>query len=162
MRKFITTAAPKTVTDTFVTAVNNAIAPLAPFKINITDDEKQARSMAEGREGYARLVSRIANQFPNALSRVDVPSELVNVLTYYDQSEACKFALLQALEIIQEIGLGVSIDGMVLVDRYVDNLQIARRNDASLDLAMREVDEFNSRFGVRKSDKSKDDTAPTP
>jgi len=161
MRKFIISAAPKTVTDTFVAAVNSAIAPLVPFKINLTDDEKQARSMAEGREGYARLVSRIANQFPNALSRVDVPSELVNVLTYYDQAESCKFALLQALEIIQEIGLGVSIDGMVLVDRYADNLQISRKNDASLDLAMREVDEYNSRFGAKKAAKTKEDTEPT-
>lgn len=160
MRKYITTSAPKTVTDTFVTAVNTAIVPLAPFKINLSDTEKQARSMAEGREGYARLVSRIANQFPNALSRVDVPSELVNVLTYYDQIEGCKFSLFQALEIIQEIGLGISIDGMVLVDRYVANLQIARKNDASLDLAMREVDEYNSRFGVKKGEKTKENTEP--
>lgn len=68
--------------------------------------------------------------------------------------------MFQALEIIQEIGLGISIDSMVLVDRYVDNLQIARKNDASLDLAMREVDEYNSRFGVKKGEKTKENTEP--
>ena len=77
MAKLITTIPSPAVLTAFTTAVNKALTPLNPFKINLTDEQKiGTRSMAEGREGYARLISRIANQFPNSLSRVDVPSEL--------------------------------------------------------------------------------------
>lgn len=146
MRKFIQTIAGKPVTDALITALNNALTPFNAFKINLTNEEKSARSMAEGREGYARLISRIANQFPNSLSRVDVPTELANILTYYDNLEAVRLAYLQGLETIQETQLGAAIDAMTLVDRYASNLQISRANEGALDLAMREVDEYNQRF----------------
>ncbi len=151
MRKFITTIAPKATSDAFTTAINAAIVPLVPFKVNIEDSEKSGtRSMAEGREGYARLISRIANQFPNGLSRADVPAELVTLLSYYDSLESNRMALLQAIEIIEETELGAATDIMTLVDRYASNLTISRSNDSSLDLAMREVDEWNSRFANKK------------
>nr|WP_315199557.1 hypothetical protein [uncultured Flavobacterium sp.] len=39
-----------------------ALTSLNPFKINFTDEQKKGtHSMAEGGEGYARLISRIAN-----------------------------------------------------------------------------------------------------
>jgi hypothetical protein len=147
MRKFISTIPATTVLTGFVTAVNTAIAPFTPFKINLTNKERKGRSMAEDREGYARLVSRIANQFPNSLSRADSPTELVALINYYEGLEADRLALTQAIEIIQEIQLGASMDAMVLVDRYVKNLQISRSNDGSLDTALKEVDEWNKRFG---------------
>ena len=39
------------------------------------------------------------------------------------------------------------MDAMLLVDRYVKNLQISRSNDGSLDMALKEVDDWNKRFG---------------
>lgn len=147
MRKFILTIPAKTVNDAFTNAINASLVPFAPFKLNLTDAEKiGTRSMAEGREGYARLVSRIATQFPNSLSRADTPIELANLLDYYQNLEANKMALLQAIETINEIQLGAATDTMTLVDRYVANLQISRSNEGSLDLAMQEVDTWNSRF----------------
>ena len=147
MRKFILTIPPKTVNDAFTTAINASLTPFASLKINLTDAEKiGTRSMAEGREGYARLVSRIATQFPNSLSRADTPIELANLLDYYQNLEANKMALLQAIETINEIQLGAATDTMTLVDRYVANLQISRSNEGSLDLAMQEVDAWNQRF----------------
>jgi hypothetical protein len=65
------------------------------------------------------------------------------LINYYDGLEADRLALTQALEIIQEIQLGASMDAMVLVDRYVKNFQISRTNDGSLDTALKEVDEYN-------------------
>jgi hypothetical protein len=53
--------------------------------------------MTEGRKD-TRLISRIANQFPNSLSRADVPSELVGVLDYYNNMEVNRMVLLQAME----------------------------------------------------------------
>ena len=117
------------------------------------------RTMAEGREGYARLISRIANQFPNALSRADNPTELSGLLDYYNNLEGGRMAILQNLETVEEIQLGASSDIMTLTDRYKDNLQISRQNDSALDLAMRDVDNWNSRFGSNKN--KTDDTPPT-
>ncbi|MEN9909542.1 MAG: hypothetical protein RLZZ540_2691 [Bacteroidota bacterium] len=147
MAKLITSIATPAVLTAFTTAVNTALTPLNPFKINLTDEQKRGtRSMAEGREGYARLISRIANQFPNSLSRADVPTELSSMLDYYSNLEANRMALLQAMETIEEIQLGSATDIMMLVDRYTANLQISRSNEGSLDLAMGEVDQWNKRF----------------
>jgi hypothetical protein len=147
MRKFIATIAQKTVTDALVTALNNALTPFNAFKISLTNEEKLgSRSMAEGREGYARLVSRIATQFPNSLSRADVPTDLTNLLDYYQNLEAVRLAYLQGIETIEETQQGAATDIMTLVDRYTQNLQISRANEGALDYAMKEVDEWNKRF----------------
>ena len=147
MRKFITSIPAAAINETFTTDVNAALAPMKPYILNLTDDEKLGlRTMAEGREGYARLISRIATQFPNSLSRADDPAELAGILEYNQRLEANKLALLQALESIDEVQRGAAADIMTLVDRYTANLQISRTNDGSLDLAMAEVDSWNQRF----------------
>ena len=152
MRKFIISIPANTITDAYTTAPNAALAPLDPYKLNLTDEEKIGmRTMAEGREGYARLISRIATQFPDALSRADVPTDLSELLEYYQNLEGNRLATLKSLETIQEIQLGAAADIMTLVDRYAQNLQISRNNEASLDLAMQEVDGWNSRFANNKT-----------
>jgi hypothetical protein len=153
MTKLISNIPAQAILSAFTNAINTALTPLNPFKINLTDQEKLGtRSMAEGREGYARLISRIANQFPNSLSRADVPTELSNLLDYYNNLEGNRMALLQAMETIEEIQLGAATDIMTLVDRYTTNLQVSRGNEGSLDLAMGEVDEWNKRFAHKKTD----------
>ena len=152
MRKFISTIPDSKVTDDFTNAVKVALSPFDPFKINLTNEEKIGmRSMAEGREGYARLISRIATQFPDSLSRADTPEELTVLLDYYQSLEANRMALVQSLETIQEIQLGASTDIMAKVDRYAQNLQISRANEGSLDIAMEEVDNWNSKFANKPS-----------
>jgi hypothetical protein len=159
MAKLITTIASPAVLTAFTTAVNTALTPVNTFKINLTDEQKKGtRSMAEGREGYARLISRIANQFPNSLSRVDVPAELSGVLDYYNNLEASRMALLQAMETIEEIQLAAATDVMTLVDRYAANLQVSRGNEGSLDLAMGEVDQWNKRYANKKEEAVKPPT----
>ena len=156
MRKFITNIPASLINETFTTDTNAALVPLQPYILNLTDEEKLGlRTMAEGREGYARLISRIATQFPNSLSRADDPAELTALLEYNTRLEANKLALLQSLESIQEIQMGAAADIMTMVDRYTSNLQISRANEGSLDLAMQDVDGWNQRF-VNKSEK------PTP
>jgi len=151
MRKFILAIPAKTVTDGFAAAVNTACTPLANFKVNLTDEEKAGmRTMAEGREGYARLISKVATQHPSALSRADSPAELANALDFQSNIQTARMAILMATEIIDELELANGTDIMTMVDRYNDNLQISRKNEASVDLAMREVDEWNSRFANKK------------
>lgn len=152
MRKFILSIPAKAITDTYTATITGALAPLNDYKLNLTDDEKPGmRTMAEGREGYARLISRIAVQFPDALGRSDDPAELTGLLDYYNNLEGGRMAILQNLETVEEMQLGASSDIMTLTDRYKANLQLSRENDSALDLAMREVDDWNSRFGVNKN-----------
>lgn len=149
MRKFILSIPAKAITDTYTSTITSALTPLNDYKLNLTDDEKPGmRTMAEGREGYARL---IASQFPDALCRSDNPTELTGLLDYYNNLEGGRMAILQNLETFEEIQLGASSDIMTLTDRYKANLQLSRENDSALDLAMREVDDWNSRFGVNKN-----------
>lgn len=152
MRKFISTIPDPSVNDDYTNAINAALTPIEPYKINLTNDEKTGmRSMAEGREGYARLISRIATQFPDSLSRADSPEELTDLLDYYQRLEANRLSLIQSEETIVEIQLGASADIMAKVDRYVQNLQISRANEGSLDIAMEDVDNWNSKFANKPS-----------
>jgi hypothetical protein len=73
------------------------------------------------------------------------------LLDYYANLQGTRQAVLSLLEKIEETQLGAATDTMVLVDRYVRNLQIERDNSASLDLAMREIDEWNKRFASNKN-----------
>lgn len=153
MRKFITNIPDPLINETFTTDTNAALVPLQPYISNLTDEEKLGlRTMAEGREGYARLISRIATQFATSLSRADDPAELTALLDYNTRLEGNKLALLQSLESVEEIQLGAAADIMTLTDRYTANLQISRANEGSLDLAMQDVDNWNQRF-VNKGEK---------
>ena len=152
MRKIILTQAQQAVLDAVRTQVNAASATFKPFSVNLTDKEKiGGRRMAEGREGYARLTSAIANQNPNSLSRADNPAELVSLLNYYSAVGAEIQAGFTFLEMMKETQLGAAADIMVLVDRYIKNLQIERENNTALDLAMGEIDEWNKRFASNKN-----------
>lgn len=158
MAKLITSIATPAVLTAFTNAVNAALTPLNPFKINLSDEQKLgSRSMAEGREGFARLVSKIATQYPNSLSRADVPTELSSMLDYYSNLEGNRIALLQAIETITEIQLASATDIMTLVDRYTASLQISRSNEGSLDLAMGEIDQWNKRFAHKTDTKAATD-----
>jgi len=162
MSKIILTQAQQAVLDAVRAQVNAASTTFKPFSVNLTDKEKiGGRRMAEGREGYARLTLAIANQNPNSLSRADNPVELATLLNYYAALGAEIQAAFTFLEMMQETQLGAAADIMVLVDRYVRNLQIDRENNAALDLSMREIDDWNKRFASNKNvtdDDSDDDT----
>ena len=149
MRKFVSSIPATAITDGITLAINSVLTPVfTPFEINLTDEEKLGlRTFAEGREGYVKNVSRVATQFPDALSRADTPTDLSRLLEYYDSLEEVRVALVQALETIKETSLGVAADSMALSDRYVQNLQVSRKHDSSLDDAMTEIDDYNSRFG---------------
>jgi hypothetical protein len=137
--------------------VQNLTIGLEPHKVNLTDSQKVGlRSMAEGREGYARLISQIASNNINSLPREHNPDDLVTRLAYDSTLEGARQALMSLLETVSETQLANSIDIMKFVDDYAASLQISRNNNAALDLAMREVDDWNSRF----ANKTNNNTPP--
>lgn len=133
------------------------LAAIKPYKINLTDEVKRgSRTMAEGREGYARLISKIATANIDSLARENDPAELEERLNYDARLETVRQKAISILEFIEETQLANGIDTMKLVDAFANNLQTSRRRNGSLDSAMGEVDDWNKRFG------SQDDTDPKP
>jgi hypothetical protein len=155
MRDLIITQLPVTTADEIKTAMNEQIAALTPFKINLTNGEKiGGRTMAAGREGMARLISSIASAHIESLAREHNPRDLEERLAYDAKMEELRQLGNKFLEIVTETQLANSIYCMTYVDAYSANLQTSRKNNGSLDLAMREVDEWNKRFA------HKNDTPP--
>ena len=155
MRSLIITKLPTATADAIKTAMQAQIATLQPFKINLNDGEKiGGRTMAEGREGLARLVSKIASANIESLARELNPQDLDDRLAYDAKMEELRILALKFLENIAETQLANAVDIMTYVDAYSENLQTSRKNNGSLDLAMREVDEWNKRFA------HKNDTPP--
>ncbi|MFA6057324.1 MAG: hypothetical protein WC756_03935 [Taibaiella sp.] len=137
-------------TPDFCIQINNRLTEikndLKPFIVDLSEKEKQGRSMAEGREGMVRLISKIALAHPDSLSKKDNPTDLEIRLDYDSDLETLRQSLLTLIEGITDTQLANSMDAMTLSDRYINNLQNDRNNSSSLDLALREVDEWNKRF----------------
>ena len=147
MRPLIITKLPTTTADAVKTSLQTQITNVAPFKINLNDGEKiGGRTMAEGREGLARMVSKIASANIESLAREHNPQDLEDRLAYDAKMEELRQLVIKLDEMITETQLANSVDIMTYVDAYAENLQTSRRDNGSLDLAMREVDEWNKRF----------------
>jgi multidrug efflux pump subunit AcrB len=147
MAKRIITPIPPGLAPNIAGQVNSGITSFKPYHAPSTPAERIGqRSMSEGREGLVRLVSRIALQHPNSLSRADVPAELVQLLDTDGQLETLRQACLQLLEMVDDTQFANSCDIMLLSDAYSAALQIDRKRNSALDNAMKEVDEWNERY----------------
>jgi hypothetical protein len=140
-----------------VKVLNECRDKLKGISVGLSDTEKTGvRSMAEGREGLARLVNKIALAHINSLAREDDPNELDSRLQYDSQLEDLRQQIMALHEAVEETQLANSRDIMTLVDKFAGSLQNSRKGNASLDMAMREVDDYNKRF----ANKPKDPEAP--
>lgn len=161
MPNLVTNPAPSATIDTIKTAISAQITAFAPFKVGLNDDEKiGVRSMAADREGYARMISQIATANINSLARELNPADLVAKLAYDAKLEELRQVGMIFLETVEETQLANSSDAMKLVDAFAKNLQASRQNNSSLDNAMREVDDWNKRFGARPNAKTDSPTEP--
>lgn len=123
------------------------------ISVGLSDSEKTGvRSMAEGREGLARLVNKIALAHINSLAREDDPKDLDGRLLYDSQLEDIRQQIMALYEVVEETQLANSRDIMTLVDKFTGSLQSSRKGNASLDMSMREVDEYNKRFANKPKD----------
>lgn len=158
MSYYVSKQTPVAVLDNIRLNLQSFTSSLNEYKINLSETQKRgARSMSGGREGYARMISQIASNNMNSLPREHNPADLVSRLAYDAKLEESRQAIMTLLETISETQLANSIDIMKIVDDYAGLLQISRNNNAALDLAMREVDEWNARFGP-KSDSNRPDS----
>lgn len=150
MPNLISVLMPVNIADDINSKLKDQITALKPFKINLTDDFKNgSRTMAEGREGLARLVSKIALANVDSLARENDPKELEERLTYDARLEDLRQSALGFIEMVEETQLANGIDIMKLVDAFTANLQTSRSRNGSLDNAMKDVDEYNKRFAPK-------------
>ena len=134
----------------FMQSLLNWRQKLEPVSIGLSDKDKLGkRTMAEGREGYARLISSIASAHVNSLAREHDPAELEGRLNYDSKLEQLRQQLMAITEMVTETQMANGMDIMRMVDLFSDNLHSSRKMNESLDSSLREVDEFNKRFGVQ-------------
>lgn len=137
---------------TILTTLQNINNQFTPHYRNLANKDRIGlRSMAEGREGYVRLVSAIGNAHPDDLNRRDNPAVLDALLDYDKNLELVRQQLLATSEKVSEIQLANSADIMTMVDSFVAALQSNRARNSALDNAMNEIDDYNSKFGSKKS-----------
>lgn len=119
-----------------------------PVQVSLNDKQRLGlRTMAEGREGFAKLVSDIALANTENLPRNEDPKELKAVLDYYSTLSRLRISAAKLLEMVDDTQTAAGADVMNLVDRYTSHLQTARKSNNALDSSMNEVDAWNSRFG---------------
>src|SRR6478752_1492196 len=110
------------------------------YFVNLSDDERTGlRSMAEGREGYVRLINEIAMANPDALRRKDDPKMLDEKLSYDKALEGVRQLLLSLYEKVEETHLANSKDIMKVADSFANALQNSRGRNSALDKSMNEV-----------------------
>jgi len=142
-------------------ALNESRDKMKAVTVGLSDAQKSgARTMAEGREGLARMVSKIASAHVNSLAREHDPAELESKLAYDASLEDIRQVAMALTEMVTETQMANSIDIMRLVDTYVENLQSSRKHIEALDTSMREVDDYNKRFGTKPVSKTEEETPP--
>lgn len=156
MKNYIKEKMPPAAMEDTLKLLSDSRAKLNGYTVGLSDKEKTGiRSMAQGREGYARLISQISITHVNSLAREHDPGMLDDALQYDAQLEKLRQMVMAVEEMITETQLANSIDIMRMVDSFAESLQISRRGNEGLDNALREVDDWNKRFGARN-------TVPTP
>lgn len=117
MPNLINTVMPVNIADEVNKKLVEQLLALKPYKINLTNEGKKgSRTMAEGREGLARLVSKIASANIESLARENDPKELEDKLAYDAKMEELRQSAMSILETVQEVQLANGIDIMKLVD----------------------------------------------
>jgi len=150
MKNYINEMASGETLDKIRRTLRDGIELLEPYKVLLSDHEKKGRrSISTGREGYVRLISQIALANVNSLPREHDPAVLEQRLLYDVQLEETRQLLMILSEVVAETQLANSIDAMRMVDTFAASLQISRGNSAALDMAMREVDNYNHRYNRR-------------
>jgi hypothetical protein len=149
MGKFIRYQPPVQLMVQFNESIKKVKNNMEPYAIDLSESQKRGRSMAGGREGIVRLISKIALAHEESLGRKDNPEELETCLDYDGILEDLRQSAMALLEVVTETQLANSMDAMEMSDRYLGNLQNDRNNNSALDLALGEIDEWNKRFGAR-------------
>lgn len=132
------------------------------FVVSLSAEERTGiRTIAEGREGYAREMLRIARIYINSLPRDYSVEEYEELFRLYDEWKPILTEIEMYTEQIDDTLVAIGIEIMKNADTVNGFLQIARKGNANLDRALEGIDKFNARYG-RTSDSSSNTPPPPP
>ena len=158
MQKLVSGFLSKPDIDKIYQSLDQVIAVVKPVSTSLNDTQRIGlRTMAEGREGMVRTISRIALTHLDSLPRNEDPKEVEETLAYYDQLAALLQKVSFFHEMLDDTITAVGADVMAITDRYGGYLQAARVGNTSLDMALDQLDAYNKRFGTRTA---KEEQAP--
>ncbi|MFA6057151.1 MAG: hypothetical protein WC756_03050 [Taibaiella sp.] len=130
-------------------AINNWRDSFNPYKKSLTAKaKKNIRAVGSSRYGLAKIVGKISTQYNDKLSKEDDAAELTSRMEYIDKVRQYKIAAQNLYESLDDTDKALGKDIMAHVDKFSSSLQIARQHDGDLDEAMKELDEYNARFGA--------------
>jgi hypothetical protein len=141
-------------------AINNLNVIFHPFHKPLTARARQGmRAVGTSRYGLVKIVEKMSLQYDSKLSKEDNAVNLAVRVSYLDRIRQLKIAVLNFYEALDDTDKAVGHDVMAHVDKFSASLQIARQHDGDIDEAMKELDEYNSRFGASMTE---EDTNPDP
>lgn len=131
------------------------------FTVSLSAEERIGiRTIAEGREGYAREMLRVARIYINSLPREYNIEEFDELFRLYDEWKPILTEIEMYSEQIDDTLTSIGIEIMKNTDSINNYLQIARKGNANLDRALAGIDKFNTRYGSR-NDSSSTTSTPT-
>jgi hypothetical protein len=131
-----------------VNGIKNLTDAIAPYKLSLSnDDRKGLRVVGTSRLGLVEIVNRLATQYDNKLSKTENASDLSFRINYLHMLKTYKMAAQHLLEVLDDTDKALGNDIMTFVDKFSTNLRSARKFDGDLDEAMKELDDYNARFG---------------
>ncbi len=122
-----------------------------PFFVELTKAEKEGiRTVAEGREGYVRIVTDLSETYSNELPKVFDETVLRQKLNLRERVGLLLLKSQKITTMLDNTYVGLGADIMQRVDETVSHLNASRGRNGELDKAMNAVDEYNKRFGKKK------------
>lgn len=116
--------------------------------INLSDEERRGiRSVSARREGYVLQILRLCQQYANVLPRNFDENKFAELVKQVDTWKRIQIATREANEISTDLLLAMGAFTMRYVDTGYAALQTGRKNNANLDDAMVDIDNYNNRFG---------------
>lgn len=131
------------------------------FVISLSaEDRTGIRTIAEGREGYAREMLRVARLYINSLPREYDVEEFVELFRLYDEWKPILTEAEMYCEQVDDTLVAIGMEIMKNADTANGYLQIARKGNANLDRALAGIDNFNSRYGKSSDSSTTTNTPP--
>jgi len=134
----------------------------APYKVSLTVEQRRGlRIVGNSRVGLANMIAGIAEEYKKKLPSEESYEELTTRLTYLNLLKTYKRAVKNLLESLDDTEKALGKDIMLFVDKYSGILNNARKFDGDLDEDMKELDDYNARFG-KVIDEEEEDEAKDP
>lgn len=128
--------------------VNALAQSLMPYKVSLSNEtRKNLRVVGSSRLGLVEIVNKVAMQYNNKLTKDENATELNQRVNYLRELRAYKLAAQNLYELLDDTEKALGNDIMSYVDKFSSSLRNARKFDGDLDEAMKELDDYNGRFG---------------